>query len=77
MAQERRCRAANTALPRWVAAQPSLEAIRSHPRVPQSLLTELEGLWARRAVQQQQDELEEDGYDPEYDQYDGYDPDQF
>jgi hypothetical protein len=50
----KRKRAAEAALPAWVAAQPSLEAIRQHPRVPASLLPRLEGLWAQRGAGQQQ-----------------------
>ena len=52
--QQRRLRAADEALLRWVGTGASLEAIRSDPRMPGTLLPELEGLWARRAVQQQQ-----------------------
>ncbi|KAL4457825.1 hypothetical protein ABPG75_012690 [Micractinium tetrahymenae] len=42
------------ALPRWVATQPSLEAIRANPAVPRSLLPRLEGLWAQHQRQQNQ-----------------------
>lgn len=44
--------AAQAALPGWVAAQPSLQAIRQHPRVPASLLPRLEALWEARQAQQ-------------------------
>ena len=49
----KRKRAAEAALPAWVAGQPSLEAIRQHPRLPASLLPRLEGLWAQRGGGQQ------------------------
>jgi hypothetical protein len=60
----KRKRAAEAALPAWVAAQPSLEAIRQHPPVPASLLPRLEGLWAQRGAggqQQQQPGPEQPG----------------
>ncbi|PRW45159.1 catechol O-methyltransferase [Chlorella sorokiniana] len=42
----KRQHAAEAALPRWVAGQPSLQTIKQHPGVPASLLPRLEALWA-------------------------------
>ena len=50
----KRERAADAALPRCVAAQPSQQAIRSDQRVPRSLLPTLEHWWAQHESQQPQ-----------------------
>lgn len=53
------------ALPRWVAAQASLQFILGNPAVPRSMLPELQALWEEHQQQQQKEKKQEKAVDGE------------